>query len=167
LDNKLDSSKEKMRMLREEQAYWESQLANYTAGSEEYELIKKNLESVQELVAEAEDEMLSTLEEKAEAMKAVIENRMAEIAKILEDTFTNGLGFDSFMSSFEKLNGRQEEYLTKTNQIYETNKLMRQAAQAADKTDNEVAKRKLKNFENETKSLQENTKLSNLELEIQ
>jgi hypothetical protein len=44
------------------------------------------------------------------------------------------------MDGFDKLNTRQEEYLTKTNQIYETNKLMRMASQDLDRTDNAVAK---------------------------
>jgi hypothetical protein len=71
------------------------------------------------------------------------------------------------MDDFDKLNERQEEYLTKTNQVYETNKLMRTASKALDETDNKVAKQKLKNFVDETKSLQENTQLSKYELEIQ
>lgn len=167
INNKLDASTEKYNMLVEQRNYWEEQLGKYEYGSTEYEQVKKNLEATNEAVEEAYDERLSIVEEKAEAIRALIENKMAQAAKSFEDALTDGSGFDSFMSQFEKLNSRQEEYLTKTNQIYETNKLMRQAAQAADKTDNEVAKRKFKNFENETKKLQENTKLSNYELEIQ
>lgn len=100
-------------------------------------------------------------------MKAVIENNMNQIADTLEKSLTDGIGFDRLMDNFEKLNTRQEEYLTKTNQIYETNKLMRTASKALDETDNKVAKQKLKNFINETKSLQENTQLSEYELKIQ
>jgi hypothetical protein len=73
-------------------------------------------------------------------MKAVIENNMAKIAETLEKTLTNGLGFDALMDGFDKLNTRQEEYLTKTNQIYETNKLMRTASKALDESDNSIAK---------------------------
>ena len=167
INNKLDASTEKYNMLVEQRNYWEAELGKYEYGSTEYEQVKKNLEATNEAVEEAYDERLSIVEEKAEAIRALIENKMAQAAKSLENALTDGSGFDSLMDGFEKLNSRQEEYLTKTNQIYETNKLMRQAAQAADKTDNEVAKRKLKNFEDETKSLQQNTKLSNYELEIQ
>jgi hypothetical protein len=87
-------------------------------------------------------------------MREVIENNMAKIADTLEKALTNGVGFDSLMDGFDKLNTRQEEYLTKTNQIYETNKLMRTANKALDETDNSVAKQKLKNFIEETKALQ-------------
>jgi t-SNARE complex subunit (syntaxin) len=115
----------------------------------------------------AQAEMLGLTEEWAEAMKAVIENNMNKIAETLEKTLTGGTTFDTLMDEFDKLNTRQEEYLTKTNQIYETNKLMRTANKALDETDNKVAKQKLKNFIDETKSLQENTQLSKYELEIQ
>ena len=167
INNKLAASTDKYNMLLEQRNYWEAELGKYEYGSTEYEQVKKNLEATNEAVEEAYDERLSIVEEKAEAIRALIENKMAQAAKSFENALTDGSGFDSYMSQFEKLNSRQEEYLTKTNQIYETNKLMRQAAQAADKTDNEVAKRKFKNFENETKKLQETTKLSNYELEIQ
>jgi hypothetical protein len=73
-------------------------------------------------------------------MKAVIENNMEKIANALEEKLTNGINFDTLMDNFDKLNTRQEEYLTKTNQIYETNKLMRTANKALDETDNKVAK---------------------------
>jgi hypothetical protein len=67
----------------------------------------------------------------------------------------------------ERANSLQEEYLTDTNKIYETNKLIRTAQQEIDKTTNTVAKNKLKQFINETNQLQEQTKLSEYELKIQ
>ena len=50
----------------------------------------------------------------------------------------------------ERASSLQEEYLTTTNKIYETNKLMRQAQQEIDKTTNTVAKNRMKQFINET-----------------
>ena len=70
-------------------------------------------------------------------------------------------------ASIERAASLQEEYLTTTNQIYETNKLMRQAQQEIDKTNNTVAKQRLKDFIVETDQLQEKSKLSQYELEIQ
>jgi hypothetical protein len=67
----------------------------------------------------------------------------------------------------ERAASLQEEYLTTTNQIYETNKLMRTAQQAIDNSTSSIAKQKLKGFINETKQLQDQTKLSQYELEIQ
>jgi hypothetical protein len=130
-------------------------------------LYKKEWDAIVDAVDEAQNEMLSLTEEWAEAMKAVIENNMAKIADALEKTLTGGTTFDTIMDEFDKLNTRQEEYLTKTNQIYETNKLMRTAMKAADDTSNKAAKQKIKNFVEETKKLQETTRLSKYELEVQ
>ena len=131
------------------------------------EMYQKEWDAIVDETDAAQEEILSLTEEWAEAMKSVIQNNMEKIADTLEKTLTGGTTFDTLMDGFDKLNTRQEEYLTKTNQIYETNKLMRTASKALDETDNKVAKQKLKNFIDETKGLQETTQLSKYELEIQ
>lgn len=151
-------------MLREKKAI-EAAYADATA--EEKEVYEAELKAITAALDEAQDEMLSKTEEWAEAMKAIMENTIAAAGKELEDAFTGGIGFDSLANSLERLNSFNDEYLTKTNQIYETQKLMRQAQQASDRTDNQASKIKLKNFMNETQQLQEKNKLSNLDLEIQ
>ena len=131
------------------------------------EMYQKEWDAIVDETDAAQEQVLSLTEEWAEAMKSVIQNNMEKIADTLEKTLTGGTTFDTLMDGFDKLNTRQEEYLTKTNQIYETNKLMRTASKALDETDNKVAKQKLKNFIDETKGLQETTQLSKYELEIQ
>jgi hypothetical protein len=169
LRDRLDVAKEYYNMLVEQKEDIEAKLnAAIAAGDEAaVELYKEEWDAIVDAVDEAQEEVLSLTEEWAEAMKAVIENNMAEIADTLEKNLTGGTSFDELMDGFDKLNTRQEEYLTKTNQIYETNKLMRTANKALDETSNTAAKQKIKNFIEETKKLQENTKLSKLELEIQ
>ena len=169
LRDRLDVAKEYYEMLLGQKADAEEKLnAAIAAGDEAaIELYKEEWDAIVDEVDAAQEEVLSLTEEWTEAMKAVIENNMAKIADTLEKTLTGGTTFDTLMDEFDKLNTRQEEYLTKTNQIYETNKLMRTASKALDETDNKVAKQKLKNFIDETKSLQENTKLSQYELDIQ
>lgn len=169
LRDRLDVAKEYYEMLLGQKADAEEKLnAAIAAGDEAaIELYKEEWDAIVDEVDAAQEEVLNLTEEWTEAMKAVIENNMAKIADTLEKTLTGGTSFDTLMDEFDKLNTRQEEYLTKTNQIYETNKLMRTASKALDETDNKVAKQKLKNFIDETKSLQENTKLSQYELEIQ
>jgi hypothetical protein len=98
------------------------------------------MDAITDAVDEAQEEMLSLTEEWVESMKAVYENDLAAAADSLEKALTNGMGFEALMDSYDKLNTRQEEFLTKTNQIYETDKLMRTAHQALDKTDNAVSK---------------------------
>jgi len=115
---------------------------------------------------EAHDEMLSKTTEWVEATKAVMENTMAKAARDLEMSFTDGVGFDALNDSMDRLNEYSDIYLTKTNQIYEVQKMMRTAQQAADKTDNASSKQRLKAFMDELGDLQEKNKLSNLELEI-
>ena len=142
-------------------------MANAVEGSNEYETYKKNWIAAQEAANEAQDNMLSKTEEWAEAMKAVVENELAGLAKTMEESLTGGTSFDELLTSMERRSSLQEEYLTTTNQIYETNKLMRQAQQEIDKTSNSVAKRKLANFISETEQMQEQGKLSQYELDIQ
>jgi hypothetical protein len=78
---------------------------------------------------EAQENMLSKTEAWAEAMKAVVENKLNDLDQTLENALTADFGgsFDLMNSAFERANSLQEEFLTTTNKIYETNKLMRQA----------------------------------------
>ena len=171
IKDRLDVAKEYYDMLKENSKadeYWTNYQNALAANDADMAAWwKEQWDAEIEALDEAQDNMLSLTEEWAEAMKAIIENNMNQISDALEKALTGGLGFDKLMDDFDKLNTRQEEYLTKTNQLYETNKLMRTANKALDETDNQAAKLKLKNFIDETKSLQENTQLSKYELEIQ
>lgn len=138
-----------------------------TLSNEDKKKYQANLDAINEQVREAEEEMLSDTEAWAEKLKEILENKMAEAGDILEKTFSGGMGFDSLNDSIDRLSDYQDIYLTKTNQVYEVQKLMRTAQQAADKTDNAAAKQRINNFVQETKKLQEKNKLSHLELEIQ
>lgn len=131
------------------------------------EVYQAEWEAANEAAMEAQSDMLDKTEEWAEAMRAVVENKLAGLAKSLEEALTGGTSFDEMTTSIERAASLQEEYLTTTNQIYETNKLMRQAQQEIDKTNNTVAKQRLKDFIVETDQLQEKSKLSQYELEIQ
>ena len=146
---------------------WAEKMSTAVEGSNEYETYKKNWQAAQAAANEAQDAMLSKTEEWAEAMKSIIENELAEMADTLEKSLTGGVSFDELLTSMERRSSLQEEYLTTTNQIYETNKMMRTAQQEIDKTSNTVAKKKLQNFINETNQLQNQTKLSQYELDIQ
>ena len=138
------------------------------ANNAQLELLEQQWWDAQAATAEAQDQMLSDAEAWAEALGAILDNALSKAAQNLENTLADGFGsFDAMNSAFERKNALQEEYLTTTNKIYETNKLMRTAQQEIDKTTNEAAKRKLKQFINETDALQDQTELSQYELEIQ
>lgn len=130
------------------------------------ELYAEELKAITAQVDEAHDLMLSKTEEWAEAQKAIMENTMAKAAHDMEMAFSNGMGFDLLNDSLDRLNSYADEYLTKTNQIYETQTLINTAQKAIDKTTNEAAKARLKNYTEEIQQLQEKNKLSNLELDI-
>ena len=139
------------------------------ASENELELLEKQWWDAEQAATEAQESMLSKTEEWAEAMKAVIENELSGLAQTLENALTADFGgsFDAMSTMLTRANSLQEEYLTTTNQIYETNKMMRTAQQEIDKSTNSVAKRKLKSFIDETEQLQNQSKLSKYELEIQ
>ena len=131
------------------------------------ELYLKQYEAALAAANEAEDNYLSKAEEWAEALKAVLENKLADLADTLEDALTGGTSFDSIATSMERASSLQEEYLTTTNKIYETNKMINTAQKEIDKTTNTVAKQRLKNFQQEISQLQNKSKLSQYELDIQ
>lgn len=144
---------------------YEEAVANGDAAAAE--LYKGEWEAAEEAAMEAQSNMLDKTEQWAEAMKAVVENKLQGLAKSLEEALTGGTSFDQINTQLERAASLQEEYLTTTNQIYETNKLMRTAQQAMDKSTNSVAKQRLKDFIKETDQLQDKSKLSKYELEIQ
>jgi hypothetical protein len=59
-----------------------------------------------------------------EAWKAELENSLNEMGETLEKALTGGKSFDWMTSTMERMNSLHEEYLTTTNKIYETNKMM-------------------------------------------
>jgi hypothetical protein len=97
--------------------------------------------------------MLANTEAWLSAEKALIENDLKKFAKTLEDSLTGGEGFDYLTKQMDRAQSLQEDYLTTTNKIYETNKLIANIQKDIDKTTNTVAKRKLKEFAEETKLL--------------
>lgn len=135
--------------------------------AEAAEFYENEWKAAEERMRESQDNMLSMAEEWAEKLKEVLENKLAEIADVLENALTGGLSFDELSMQMEHAQGIQEEYLATTNKIYETNKMIRNAQNEIDKTTNTVAKQKLKAFQQETQQLQNQGQLSKFELDIQ
>lgn len=165
--NELEVAQRTYEMYDAEAKHWKEQMDSAIEGSDAWEVYKANWEAAQTAANDAQDSMLAKTEEWVEAMKAVVENNMAELNQTLEQSLTGGSDFDTMLETMERASSLQEEYLTTTNKIYETNKLMRTVQQEIDKTQNTVAKRRLTQFIKETEQLQHQNKLSNYELEIQ
>lgn len=167
IKNQVDVAKSEYEMYAEQAAAKRKLMNSVSSSDAAYELYKNEWEAAEQAMREAQDNMLSKTAEWAEAMKATIENELAGLGETLEKSLTGGMSFDELGTSMERAASLQEEYLTSTNKIYETTKLMRTAQNAMDATTNSVAKQKLQNYINETKALQDSTKLSKYELDIQ
>ena len=168
-ENQAKSSKAIMEMMQgeAEDRYRAYQKALASGDKAAAELYLKQYEEALAAAQEAEDEYLSNAEQWAESLKAILENKLADLGKTLEEALTGGTSFEQLTTQMERAASLQEEYLTSTNQIYETTKMMRAAQQEIDKTTNTVAKNKIANFIAETKQLQNQSKLSQYELDVQ
>lgn len=145
-----------------------------TLDKKELELLEKKLYDAQIALDEAEANWLDSLEQQGEIAQEILENNLAKARKtfenyLMEETF----GEDSYIKSIEdyiekidRLANKQEEYLTKTNQLYETNKLLNQAQLAIDKTTNNQAKQQYKNYMKNIEELQKQSKISQQDLAI-
>ena len=152
--------------LAEKKAAYEALDPNDT--SYEAQVIKQQWLDAQAAANEAQLKMLEDAEAWAESLKALLETELEELGDNLEKALAGDFGsLDYMMTSMERANSLQEEYLTTTNKVYETNKLMRTAQQEIDKTSNTVAKRRMAQFIEETQQMQNQNKLSQYELEIQ
>lgn len=165
IKNELDVATANYQMLLTEKAAIEASLAG-AADDAAREVFENELKAITTAVNEAQEEMLSKTEQWAEEMKALMENTLAEAAHQMEMSFTNGIGFDRLNDSLDRLSAYSEIYLTKTNQIYETQKLMNTAQMAIDKTTNEAAKIRLDNYIKEIEVLQDKNKLTKIELDL-
>ena len=165
--NDLEVAKQLYQLYSAEADEWRTKMLAAADGSIEQENYHKHWEAAQEAANEAQENMLSKTEAWAEAMKAVVENELKSLARTLEESLTGGSNFDTLLQDMDRASNLQEEYLTATNQIYETNKLMHQAQQEIDKSTNTVAKKRLAGFIEETQQLQDQSQLSQYELEIQ
>lgn len=163
--NEMDVATANYEMLLSEKAALEASLV-MAPDEAARELYEKELRTITEACNEAETEMLDKTEAWAEAMKAVMENTMAQAAHEMEMALTEGMGFDYVSSQMDRLSSYADEVLTKTNQMYETQKLINTAQQAIDKTTNNAAKVRLKNYQDEIAALQKKNELSNFELEL-
>ena len=165
-ENALKVSKENYEMYKRQVEAIEQQIAEATT-DEAKALLQKEWEAANTAMQEAQQDMLNKTEAWVESLRAILENKLSGFAQDLENALTGGTSFDTLTTSMERAASLQEEYLTTTNQIYETNKLMRTAQQAIDNSTSSIAKNRLKQFINETKQLQDQNKLSEYELEIQ
>lgn len=132
----------------------------------EKEMAQISYDAAVEQFNQAEETMLANAESYGEALKEILTTKMQQAADAMNKALTDGMGWDVLNDSMSRTSAYQDEYLTKTNQIYEMNKLLNQVNSVIDKTDNQGAKNRYAQFAKEIEQLREKNQLSQLELDI-
>lgn len=174
--NNFDASKQWYESLKRERDAAAAALANSTDEAER-EVLQKNYDAILAAFDETKEDMLSKAEEYGEALKEILTTKMEQAADEMNKQLSttkvsingnnfNISGWDALNDALDRMSSYQDEYLTKTNQIYEMNKLLNNVNQAIDKTNNQAAKNRYQQFTKEIEQLRDKDKLSQLELEI-
>lgn len=135
----------------------------------EREALNNQLLLVIQRLNEAEESVNDLRESVLELAQSILENDLANYAQQLSKNLVKGLGFgnlDEYLDTIDKLNTSQEEYLTTTNKVYETNKLIRQAQEDMAENDSLLAKQRYQEYIDYVEQLQEQGRLSEYELRI-
>lgn len=135
----------------------------------EREALNEQLLLVTQRLNEAEESVNDLRESVLELAQSILENDLANYAQQLSKNLVEGLGFgnlDEYLDTIDKLNTSQEEYLTTTNKVYETNKLIRQAQEDMAENDSLLAKQRYQEYIDYVEQLQEQGRLSEYELKI-
>lgn len=137
--------------------YDEEQLAKY----------QEELNSMIAAAEEAGDQVMSDYENLLETAQELLELELEQANKTIDELLSGVAGgFEELTRIMDLTSTGQDEYLTKTNQIYEMNKLLRNLRTDMDKTENKSAKQRLNNFAKELEQLKQKDELSQLELDI-
>lgn len=137
--------------------YNEEQLTKY----------KEELNAMIAVAEEAGDQVMSDYENLLETAQGLLELELEQANKAIDELLSGVAGgFEELTRIMDLTSTGQDEYLTKTNQIYEMNKLLRNLRTDMDKTENKSAKQRLNNFAKELEQLKQKDELSQLELDI-
>lgn len=145
--------------------YWK--MKKQGASDTELDILEDTITTMEESARSFQEAAYENMEAYANAIIGKYGLEAERINKQLEDRLTSGRGFDSLKLEMDMLGATDEDYLTKINQEYETQKMIRTAMTAMDKTSNQAAKNKLSLFIKETEELQKQNRLSKYELELQ
>lgn len=165
--DQLNVHKEELSILEEEERRRAQDLQDALSTNNEYAInfAKKNLEVAKENVRELTEVVQQDIEKIAETAQTVLTTSLEQIYKEYEKRLTNGVGYDYLNQIMDLQADKADLVLTQTNQIYETNKMLRDLDRDIEKTENTAAKARLNSFRQEIKALQEKGELTHFELE--
>lgn len=165
LNDKIETSKNTMAML-EENLAWAQDRYNKARTKEEKEEYLKRIQAISQALEEEEEAYLGYVEKVAEAANQILTNSIEKAFKNIADEMTNNLGYDAILDSMDRLNTLSEEFLTNTNKMYETNKLIGKAQQTMNKTQNLQAKKQYQDYIKYIEQLQISGNLTQTELKV-
>lgn len=145
----------------------EAVLADSTIDELTRQTYEENKKTLLEAISSTDQEMRAIIEEDLQSFMDDLQDDLDSTIKAFEKSVSGA--YDSFeerSDAYDKMVSSSEDYLTNTNRLYETNKLINQANIDAEKTTNLVAKKKYQEYTNQIKALQSQGELSNYELQI-
>lgn len=169
--NSYNVAKAQVEMYKDQVAQAEQNLEALRAGGASEDALNEFKNAVlypaQEALRAAEEEMQADFEAYLETLNAIYDNKINQIYQDSERRLAGAWGsFDEVANALSRQRALDDEYLTKTNQIYETNTLLRKLQQDMDKTDNAASKLRLKNFSDEILAMQQKERLNKTDLDI-
>lgn len=166
LENTISVSKARVDMLETQRTKILRELKKTNISQEYKDKLEEDLREIENLITSEESNIMDAIMRLSEIALETLNNTLGQARQAFEQTLTGDISLDAITSQIERLNAKQEEYLTTTNKLYETNKLIRQAQLDMDKTDNQRAKQHYNDYIKYIEQLQQSGQLSQFELEL-
>lgn len=165
LRDRIEADKSEIAMWTARREQLDADMKNMDKNSPEYLAAEEALNNIMEKEADAKSQLMADIEQLGEYAREIFENSIEQAMKDFEDEMF-GRPLNSIIESIEMMNSRQEELLTTTNKIYETNKLIRNVEKDIEATTNNRAKQAFAEFQNKVKQKQEQNELTKFELDL-
>ena len=165
LRDRIEADKSEAAMWTARREQLEADIATLPEDSPAKREAEEALQAIMEKEADAKSQLMADIEQLGEYAREIFENSIEQAMKDFEDEIF-GRPLNSIIESIEMMNSRQEELLTTTNKIYETNKLIRNIEKDIEATTNNRAKQAYLEFQNKVKQKQEQNELTKFELDL-
>lgn len=166
LNDRIESAERTITDLEASKALIEAELAKPDIHPDTKAFWEEQLQTINGALRDEQDALYGYIEEVGDAANQILKNNIDKAMKELRDSITGGVNLEYLMKDMERISTYQEDYLTNTNKMYETNKILSQAQLAIDKTSNAQAKQKYKEYIKYVEQLQTTEKLSKQELSV-
>lgn len=165
IKNRIAADEAEVALWKNKRAELEAEIASGALTGEALEQANESLDVIIEKEAEANSQLRADIEQLGEYAREIFENSIEQAAKSFETEMFGG-SLSGVIESIEMMNARQEELLTTTNKIYETNKLIRNVEKDIEATTNNRAKQAYAEFQNKVRQKQEQNELTKFELDL-